>query len=603
MIPTTKIRAFGKLQIWDQNGNPVRLKTKKNESLLATLIIANGSKSRAELAESIWPNSTPEKARLSLRTALAQLRKDLGANLITTHEERIEIDRNAVESDFYQARRLNRLITISKDGTERRNYQEQLADLTLRPLFEGIPGDLIESERQNWQNLRKSTLLDLADARLASGMTESAFTAANSALKIDRFDEKSLEKTLRILAQLGRTQEALKLSQESAKLFRKELSLPLPKSIIYLTTEIKTGKIAPGAPPHILFNESIEKEMIVAMVESTVARDPDAVFQMFCDESFNPVALENLSGYISILEIALNQTTGNSAPRIRAARMVARTSMMISDFPKCEEWGNFVIENTDESSQIHIATLDFLASAYFNLQDFAQAEKLSIQTYDLAEKHNFTAERNSALGNLALYHLNQLKFDNVIEMAERTLNLILQENASPFRICSAYTLLASCYLVLKQYDLALENAEKGIQTISGSVYYLNGSNHCVKALSLANMDQPKRAIPAAVEGLSICYAGNSIAVTLGALESASLLLTTVSNPTPAIWISDATMTLRTHYKFPRTPLVLSLMDDANLTSDKKVLHQARATNRLNNQSLATVVEFTLDELERTLQEI
>lgn len=603
MIPTTKIRAFGKLQIWDQNGNPVRLKTKKNESLLAALLIANGSKSRAELAESIWPNSTPEKGRLSLRTALAQLRKNLGSDLITSQDERIEMDRNAVESDFHQARRLNRLITISKDGTERRNYQEQLADLTLRPLFEGIPGDLIESERQNWQNLRKSTLLDLADARLASGMTESAFTAANSALKIDHFDEKSLEKTLRILAQLGRTQEALKLSQESAKLFRKELSLPLPKSIIDLTTEIKTGKIAPGAPPHTLFNESIEKEMIVAMVESTVARDPDAVFQMFCDESFNPVALENLSGYISILEKALNQTTANSAPRIRAARMVARTSMMISDFPKCEEWGNFVIENTDESSQIHIATLDFLASAYFNLQDFAQAEKLSIQTYDLAEKHGFPAERNSALGNLALYHLNQLKFDNVIEMAERTLNLILKENASPFRICSAYTLLASCYLVLNKYDIAIEKADKGIQTISGSVYYLNGTNFCIKGISLAKLGKPKQAIPAVIEGLSICYAGNSIAVTLGALEIASQLLTTIGNPTPAIWISDATMTLRTHYKFPRTPLVLSLMDDANLTSDKKTLNQARATNRLNNQSLATVVEFTLDELERTLQEI
>ncbi len=600
MIPTAKVRAFGKLQLWDQNGNLVRLKTKKTESLLAILMIANGPKSRAELAESIWPDSPPEKARLSLRTAIAQLRKSLGPETITSHDERIEIERNLVESDLIQARRLHRLISISKDGTERRNYQEQLADLIIRPLFDGIPGDELDNERSIWHTTRKTTLLDLADARLASGMNESALTAATTALKIDRLDEKSLEKNLRILTYLGRTQDALKLSQDSARLFRKELSLPLPKSIIDLTTEIKTGNIAPGPQPHSFFTESIEKEMIVAMFESTIERDPDTVFTILCDESFNTIALENLSGYIGILEKALNQTTGNSEPRIRAARMVARTAMMMSDYSKCFEWGKVVVDNTEESSQIHIATLDFLASAYFNLQDYALAEELSIRAYDLAEEHGFPVERNSALGNLALYHIHQLKFDTVQEKCERCLRLILEENASPFRVCSVYSLLCGYHLAVENYEEAITIANKGIDVIGGSTYYLNGNNYCTKANALAKLGKPNEAIKAAIEGLSIGYAGNSFALTLGTLELCSLVLTTIGYPISSVWISDATNILREHHGFSRSRLILSKMADEVICPDQKILAQARATNRLNNQPLSTLVEFTLDELERAL---
>ncbi|MFM9873216.1 MAG: hypothetical protein ACKVQS_07095 [Fimbriimonadaceae bacterium] len=599
MIPTAKIRVFGKLQIWDQNGTAIQLTTKKTGLLLATLLIANAPKTRSDLAEAIWPDSPPEKARLSLRTAIAQLRKTLGSDILLTQTDTIELDRNSIESDLFQARRLQRLINIAKGGAERQSFQEQLAALTNLPFFESLTSDFIVDERNFWLNLRKTTLLDLADSLIETGMNESALIHANSALKIDRFDEKSIEKNLRILAHLGRTQDALKLSLETAKLFRKDLGLPLPKSIIDLTTEIKTGKVAPGAQPHALFNELIEKEMIVAMVESTVERDPDIIFKIFCDESFNPVALENLSGYVAILEKTLKETTGNSEPRIRAARMVARTAMMMSDYPKCFEWGKVVVDNTEESSQIHIATLDFLSSAYFNLQDYALAEELSERTYDLAEKHNFPVERNSALGNLAVYHLHQLKFEGVIEKAEQTLALILKENASPYRICSAYTLLASCHFAHNNFQKAIDAADKGIKKIIGSTYYLNGSNYCIKALSQAKLGNIKQSIPAAIEGLSICYAGNSVAVALSALEICCQLLVVANNPIPAIWIADATNELRNATDYPRTPLVRAQMADETLTNKKAILNQARSTNRLLNQPLSTLVEFTLDELERT----
>jgi DNA-binding SARP family transcriptional activator len=603
MIPTAKIRVFGKLQIWDQRSTFVKLPTKKTEALLATLLIANGPRSRADLAEEIWPDTSPEKARLSLRTALAQIRKLLGPELIESQEERVELDRNTVDSDFYQARRLHRLITITKSGIESRNYQEQLAELIARPLLEGIPGDYFESERTTWLNLRKSTLLELADARLASGLNESALIAATSALKIDRLDEKSLTTTLIILAQLGKIKEALKLSLDTAKLFRKELNLPLPKSLIDLTAEIKTGKITPGSQPHNLFNESIEKEMIVAMVESTISRDPDAIFQIFCDESFNSIAVENLPGYVAILEKALHQTTGNSAPRIRAARMVARTAMMMSDYPKCFEWAKVVINNTDENSQIHIATLDFLASAYFNLQDYALAEELSIRAYELAEIHGFPVERNSAFGNLTSYRFNQLKLESVLTNYEKTLALVLQENASPFRVCSVYCQIAVYHLYTQNYEETITTANKGINVIKGSSYYLNGSNYCTRAVAQAKQGNWRDAISSAIEGLSISFGGNSIGVTFACLEYCCQVLAIAGSQTAAIWISEATNILRIQTGFPRTPLLDSLAALENYTNDINQIAQATASNRLNHQELPTLVEFTLDELNRAFDDI
>lgn len=601
MIPTPKIRAFGKLQIWDQNGNLVRLTTKKTELLLATLLLASIPKSRKELSEEIWSDAPPEKARLSLRTALAQIRKELGQDVLISDSNSVELDRNAVESDFIQALRLRRLLTINKDSFDRRKFQIQLIDLTIHPLFDGLNGDQIESERLQWQGLRKSLLHELSDDYLMTNQVENALGAASQALNIDPLDEISIAKQMTIFAQSGRVQEALKLSQDSARLFKRELNISLPKLLIDLTATIKTGRLPPGPQIHTVFNESIEKELLASIIESTISKDPDSVLNIICNESFNPMAVENLKSYLDILESVLHQTKGNSEPRIRAARMAARTAMMLSDFPKCFEWGRVVVENTEESSQLHIATLDFLSAAYFHTQDYGLAEELSIKARHLAEKFNFPIERNTIIGNFVLYHIHQLKFETAISNAELTLDLILQENASPFRICSAYSLLAGCHLALENYESAIEFADKGISIIKGSPYYLNGSNYCLKAVAQVKTNRPKLALQSAIEGLCICYAGNSQNVVFSGLELSCQVLTEIGNTVPAIWISDATNQLRVKNSVPRTPLILQAMSDQNLSPNTKILAQARASNRLLNESAATIVEFTLSELERALR--
>src|SRR5689334_786577 len=61
---------------------PIRLPTRKVESLLAYLVLHREVQSRERIASMFWGDSPDELARRSLRTALSSMRKELGEDFI-----------------------------------------------------------------------------------------------------------------------------------------------------------------------------------------------------------------------------------------------------------------------------------------------------------------------------------------------------------------------------------------------------------------------------------------------------------------------------------------------------------------------------------------
>src|SRR3712207_192193 len=68
-------------------GRPLRFMIKKALALLCYLAAEGGSHPRRELAELLWPRSDGRHARTDLRSALANLRKTLGADRAHYEEE------------------------------------------------------------------------------------------------------------------------------------------------------------------------------------------------------------------------------------------------------------------------------------------------------------------------------------------------------------------------------------------------------------------------------------------------------------------------------------------------------------------------------------
>lgn len=75
----TELRVVGGLRV---NGRPLRLRTRRAESLLAFLALHPGDHSRDDLLDRFWPDDSPDAARQKLRLALGSIRSELGDALV-----------------------------------------------------------------------------------------------------------------------------------------------------------------------------------------------------------------------------------------------------------------------------------------------------------------------------------------------------------------------------------------------------------------------------------------------------------------------------------------------------------------------------------------
>src|SRR5262250_2401131 len=106
-----KLSLFGGLGIYDaRTGTPFDLPTRKSRALLAYLALAPGAtRSREQLAGTLWERSAEEQARASLRQTLSTLRKAFArapAPVIQADGDLIFLEATAIEVDALHFERL-----------------------------------------------------------------------------------------------------------------------------------------------------------------------------------------------------------------------------------------------------------------------------------------------------------------------------------------------------------------------------------------------------------------------------------------------------------------------------------------------------------------
>ena len=153
--PQLLVRMLGGFALTSADGADLTPPGRKLRALVALLALAPAAGwSREQLTALLWGERADEQARGSLRQALAELRRTLGASALVTDREMVALDPAVVSVDAVELARLAAAGEL-----------EKAAALYRGELLEGV--SLPDSGFADWLLVERTRLHDLAVAVLA----------------------------------------------------------------------------------------------------------------------------------------------------------------------------------------------------------------------------------------------------------------------------------------------------------------------------------------------------------------------------------------------------------------------------------------------------
>lgn len=269
-----EIRLLGELEV-QRDGQAVPLPpSKKSRALLAYLVGTGKSQLRDRICDLLWEG--PDDPRAELRWSLTKLRPLVEGHLVADRE-RIEFQGDGVTVDLQQFRRM-----IGR-GIEKASVHDlyRAAQLVRGELLDGL--DLPSCYRfQQWLVAERETLRQLHVGILARlsdriGPSDEALVYARRRAVIDAFNEDAHAALIRMLAALGRNQEALQQYEHCRMLFERELGKRPSEEVeearraIGRRAEEKKQEALPLPQPQDVFvGRQRERDAIERLVESTL---------------------------------------------------------------------------------------------------------------------------------------------------------------------------------------------------------------------------------------------------------------------------------------------------------------------------------------------
>ena len=216
---------------------------KKARALLAYLAMHPGrSILREQLATLLWGNSRTEQARRSLRECLMAVRAALGptASALGAEGMAVRLDPEQVEIDVRRFEALSRSTTVGDLQAASELYRDEfLCDVQVasEPFAEWT-----SLERRRLSAIMSDVLHRLATARAESGNGETAIEAARRLTEFDSLREDGHRLLIRLLAEAGRRNAALKQYALCADLLRRELGVAPERDTADLAEAIRRGR-------------------------------------------------------------------------------------------------------------------------------------------------------------------------------------------------------------------------------------------------------------------------------------------------------------------------------------------------------------------------
>ena len=222
-----KIFLLGGFRVESDARPRIAVTRKKGQALLALLALRPGTGyPREALMALLWPDSSDEEARHSLRQELHELRRALaptGTRALIVDGERIALDPDAIEVDVVKFERL------SADGTP--ETLKRAAGLYEGELMLGIGvresafEDHLRSERERLRARAVGVLTRLLEHQVQRGPVDAATETALRLLAMDPTQESVHRALMKLHARSGRRAAALRQYQECVEVLQRELDV------------------------------------------------------------------------------------------------------------------------------------------------------------------------------------------------------------------------------------------------------------------------------------------------------------------------------------------------------------------------------------------
>ncbi|MGE5262822.1 MAG: AfsR/SARP family transcriptional regulator [Acidobacteriota bacterium] len=229
VAPQSSIRLhlLGSFRI-ELDARTIHFPTRKVELLLAYLALHREAHAREKIAAFFWGDVPDELARPSLRTALFMLRKTVGANLLLTDRDTIQLNPSA--SIWVDACQFEQDVT---------NDPQSAIALYEGDLLLDFYDDWVLLERECLHAQYVATLLRLAQDARSQSQYLHAIEWAQRILENDPANEKAYQHIIFCLAALGDRTGALKQYDECAEKLEIELGVEPSEDTIALRDRIK----------------------------------------------------------------------------------------------------------------------------------------------------------------------------------------------------------------------------------------------------------------------------------------------------------------------------------------------------------------------------
>jgi predicted ATPase/DNA-binding SARP family transcriptional activator len=204
-----------------------RFSTRKTAALLAYLALnRHRTHPREELIETFWPDVEPESGRVSLRQALASLRRQLEAppippgSVFFADRSDIRLHLAAITTDVEEFEAALHAAEQSATHAAKREALLHADALYRGDLLPGFYEDWVSLARERLAEAHRNALRQLAAALQQTGDPEHALDYARRAVAADPLDEDAQCELMRLYIAAGRPADAQKQYEEMARVFR-----------------------------------------------------------------------------------------------------------------------------------------------------------------------------------------------------------------------------------------------------------------------------------------------------------------------------------------------------------------------------------------------
>lgn len=310
-----RLSVMGRLELRNAEAGLITsiLAQPKRLALLAYLAVARpeGFRARAEILRLFWPEFDDRRARDSLNTAIAFLRRSLGSDAILTRGDEVGVNLDRLWCDAHAFRQ----------AAAQGRWQEAL-ELYGGDLLPGLATDSLELE--HWIDDERRDLLRAATAAANAATNEAlqqnnlraALAAAHRAHELAPFDEGPVRSLLTIHARMGDGAGAVRVYNRFAERLQRELEL---EPSAQLRNSLPERSAAPPAEP---IRPAIVHDVSVAEATATTSAAPTSL-------AANALTVSATEG--TFIQPARSRRAG----RLRAAGLVAAslaTLLVIAGF-------------------------------------------------------------------------------------------------------------------------------------------------------------------------------------------------------------------------------------------------------------------------------